>query len=100
MSKDILAFITGLVLLGLIVFFGVSFAQTTYIQPMPNGGYQINTPGQSTLPTYVNPMPNGGYIVQEPGRDSMPLPPTYIQPMPNGGYQINRPFQFGNHNDD
>jgi len=50
-------------------------AQTTFVNPMPNGGYMITTPGTNQRPTFINPIPNGGYMITQPG-----APPTFSHP--------------------
>jgi hypothetical protein len=55
-----------------------AYAQVTYVNPTPNGGYIVNRPGGPT--TYVNPTPNDGYIANTPGYGT-----SYGNPTPNGG---------------
>jgi hypothetical protein len=62
---------------------GSAKAQQTYINPMPNGGFSIHTPGQPYQ--YVNPNGAGGYTEQTPEG------PIYINPQPGGGYTVTGP---------
>lgn len=48
----------------------------TFVNPTPNGGYVIQSPGQGL--TYANPTPNGGYVIQSPGQGL-----TFVNPSPN-----------------
>ena len=54
------------------------------VNPTPGGGYVIQTPGQ--VPTNVNPTPGGGYVIQTPGQ-----PPTNVTPLPGGGFRSQTP---------
>jgi hypothetical protein len=38
----------------------------TYMNPTPNGGYTVFTPGSRNPYSFVNPTPNGGYTIDTP----------------------------------
>ena len=78
----------GLVIAAAAMLASPALAQTTYVNPTPNGGAIITRPGGPT--TFVQPTPNGGYIANTPGHGT-----TFANPTPNGGYIVSHPGTGG-----